>query len=123
MTIAILVYLVALLPSLATFLLTLGVIGCISVGIYTFIWAVSHDGTFDNPIKWSKKVTLVVFAIIFCFFCRALLPSEKTAWLMLGGYAVQTAYESEEGQQYRKLIHKKVQEALGETVEQVKKEK
>lgn len=118
MTIAILVYLVGLLPNLIVFLYCLGMT-CGAIAYMSVFYSLLEKG----KIIFSR---VVIFSAIVCFFSfglKVFIPSEKTAWLMLGGYAVQTAYESEEGQQYRKLIHKKVQEALGDTVEQVKKEK
>ena len=69
----------------------------------------------DLRIRINKTLKIcIVWTSVFVTL-NTIIPKEKTAWLMLGGYISQTVYESEDGQKYRKLIMNKIDKAIGET--------
>ena len=123
MTIAFIIYLVGLIGNLNT---AFAVTFCISAGwvIVQGARRVNFADTYSFPytrdvdalrlqIDKSLKNSIIYAAIILSL--GTILPKEKTAWLMLGGYISQTVYESEDGQKYRKLIMQKIDKAIGET--------
>ena len=131
MTIAFIIYLVGLIGNLnIAFVVTL----CISAawvilqGVRRVNFADTHSFPYTKEvdalrlqINKSLKDSIIYAAIILSL--GTILPKEKTAWLMLGGYISQTVYESEDGQKYRKLIMQKIDEAIGETVQATQGEK
>ena len=124
MTLAFLIYAVSLLPSLIVFfVIAVGVLAFFALMIVVFN---DHENTYRGrgeakkplPYNTLKKITA---GIIFSALTVTLLPSEKTAWLMLGGYTAQTVYESAEGQKYKKLIMKKIDEVIGGKIDEATK--
>lgn len=121
MTLAFLIYLVSFLPKLASIFMFLGVASLIIAGLFALAWVISRDGvSCGKPLKWNKMTSWLIATGIFLITLNAAIPEEKTAWLMIGGYAAQTAYESEEGQKYKKLIFQKIDEALQSKADVVK---
>ncbi len=118
MSIAFLIYLVALLPKLSAFFGGLAGVGGIVFGWYSFLWFLTRGDS--NSFPWNKLANKLAVVCLVLGFITTALPSEKTAWLMLGGWAVQTAYESEDGQRFKKLILEKVEDAIKEKAEEIK---
>ena len=101
MTIALLVYITALLNPLSFLLFCIIVVCAIS------IIGVDIYGVDPMPIIKKLGVIAAIAAV-----SLVVVPTEKTAWLMVGGYAAQTAYQSEEGVKYRQLLLDKVESVL-----------
>lgn len=131
MTIAFIIYLVGLIGNLnIAFVVTLFISAAwvIVQGVrranfsdnYCFPYTKGEDDL-RLQINKSLKNSIIYAAIILSL--GTILPKEKTAWLMLGGYISQTVYESEDGQKYRKLIMNKIDEAIGETAKAAQGEK
>ena len=112
MTLAFLIYIVALLPSLSTFFFVAMLAFIFSLPIILLLW--SDYGNDENKPMFIKFIKRAIFGVVFCGVMTTIIPKEKTAWWMLGGYAAQTVYQSEEGTKYRQLIMQKIDEAITE---------
>ena len=123
MTIAFIIYLVGLLGSLKAVTLILAIPSfaymlaqCIRRVNFSEVHRLPYnEAEEDLRLRINKTLkNCIVWTSIFVTL-NAIIPKEKTAWMMLGGYITQTVYESEDGQKYRKLIMQKIDEAIGET--------
>lgn len=124
MTLAFLIYFVAFLGKLS---FTLWVFFCgslvatVAAGIhFATKGTMIYDPDDSKMRKATKGFKYCVIASAILLGTIAIVPSEKTAWLMLGGFALQEAYESEEGAKIRKIISRKIDEALEEEVKDLK---
>lgn len=120
MTLAFLIYFVSQLQAFSSFAFTMAIItgiGGLFVALIRYL-TISPAEYYeceggDEKKKKTMKIVYSLFAACFIFSSiGTIIPKEKTAWLMLGGYAAQTVYESEDGIKYRKLIIQKIDEDL-----------
>lgn len=109
MDLAILVYAISLLPKIGSFMV-LSIIICAGAAGFFFIWYVSetdrksyysekeNDQRQANGvmcIKWIKRVIVTGFIVSFLLI---FIPSEKTAYTMVGAYAAQKVAENDKVQ-------------------------
>lgn len=119
MELALLVYLIGVLPSIEEFMGFLVFICVASIELFLFINLIMER----NPIKeianykWFSGIILGMF-----FMASAVIiaiPEEKTMYMMAGAYATQQVYESDEakkiGAKLNTLIDKKMQEYIDAT--------
>ena len=125
MELALLVYLISLLPSIGAAAMLISFLGGIAL---IFLWgAVLIDDLFKSRL-WPAIFTLIW---VFWSFVAMFIPSEKTAYLMVGAYATQKIAEApktqELGTEVLKIIELKIkhysEEAQKEMLEKVAKEK
>ena len=125
MELALLVYLVSLLPSISAAAIFISISGGAAL---IFLWgAVLIDDFFKSRL-WPT-----IFTLIWAFwaFVAMVIPSEKTAYLMVGAYATQKIAEApktqELGAEVLKIIELKIkhysEETQKEMLEKVAKEK
>ena len=124
MELALLVYLISLLPSIGAAAMLISFTGGIAL---IFLWgAVLIDDLFKSRL-WPT-----IFTLIWAFWVSVavVIPSEKTAYLMVGAYATQKIAEApktqELGAEVLKIIELKIkhysEEAQKEMLEKVAKE-
>lgn len=125
MELALLVYLISLLPSIGVAAVFISIFGGAAL---VFLWgALLLDDLFKSRL-WPTVFTLIW---VFWAFVAMLIPSEKTAYLMVGAYATQKIAEApktqELGAEVLKIIELKIkhysEEAQKEMLEKVAKEK
>ena len=125
MELALLVYLISLLPSIGVAALFISIFGGVAL---IFLWgAVLIDDLFKSRL-WPT-----IFTLIWAFWgsVAVVIPSEKTAYLMVGAYATQKIAEApktqELGAEVLKIIELKIkhysEETQKEMLEKVAKEK
>ncbi len=125
MELALLVYLISLLPSIGAAAIIISILGGVAL---IFLWGAVLIDDFFNSRLWP-----IIFTLIWVFwaFVAMLIPSEKTAYLMIGAYAAQKIAEApktqELGAEVLKIIEPKIkhysEEAQKEMLEKVAKEK
>ena len=90
MELAFLVYTISLLNSISTILVILGIV----VLLLSFFFCMTYYGSCycdTSAWKWAK----IWFFTAISFFCvSALIPSQKTAYMMVGAYAAQKVAEN-----------------------------
>jgi len=97
MDLALLVYAISTISSikiLLGLLIALSAFACLGLLIYL------SDQYGDSKKPWIWKRIKIWFGIgLFCSFISVLLPSQKTAYTMVGAYAAQRVAENEKVQQ------------------------
>ena len=138
MDLALLVYGISLLGGIKSFLVFLACLTgaiLIGTGIYTstwyfdayeYSWNTNKDGTIKERLVESReamkklfKVSIPLFAI-FCFL-PILIPSEKTAYTMVGAYAAQKVSENEKVQQMSGKVLTIIEQKLDSYIEEAEK--
>lgn len=124
MELALLVYLISLLPSVGA---TFGVIAVTGPIVCFFAWVAWSEAAFKTRF-WPAVFTMFW---LFSVLVTMLIPSERTAYLMVGAYATQKIAEAPKTQQLGaevlKIIELKIkhysEEAEKEMLEKLAKEK
>ena len=107
MSLAFIVYLISVLPSIKWLFVFASVLGCFAFPS-GFIF-------FEDKFKWKLPAAILVLVA----FTAAIIPSEKQMYVIAGAYATQEVYNSEIGQDTVKLIHAKIKEQLEEVQKKV----
>jgi hypothetical protein len=147
MDLALLVYGISLITSIGSFLAVLIVVSLIITfcsAIYfavsqsdiNYSWNRNRDGTLIESIVDTRKTMKKAFKIALITlgissFVAILIPSEKTAYIMVGAYATQKVAENEKvqetGQKVLSIINNKldsyVEEGIKKATEAATKEK
>ncbi len=71
-------------------------------------------------VKAGKVANVYLIAGVCFAFVHALIPSERSMWLIAGGYVAQEAVTSEIGQDVVEIIKRKVSEYKQEMIEGAK---
>ena len=124
MELALLVYVISLLPGLAMTFGLISMLGWVVVGGLWFAWL-------DELFKTRFWPALFTIAYLFVLLVALLIPSEKTAYLMVGAYATQKIAEApktkELGADVLKIIESKIKyyadQSAKELEEKLNKEK
>lgn len=125
MELALLVYLISLLPPIGAIAILISFLGGIAL---IFLWGAVLFEDFLKSRLWPTIFTLIW---AFWVFVAMFIPSEKTAYLMVGAYATQKIAEAPKTQQLGaevlKIIELKIKhysaEAEKEMLEKLAKEK
>lgn len=136
MELALLVYAISLLPKISGFLTAL-IIGCGIASAAFFMYRVAElpihswdsettrkEKLANQPFaeKWMKRFGII--ALILGFISIS-IPSERTAYMMVGAYTAQTVAQNEKVQETGKkvidLINQKLDSFIDEGAEQVEK--
>jgi DNA topoisomerase VI subunit B len=129
MDLALLVYGISLLNGIGTFFGGL-IILCVAVGAGNFIYWIDSHG--DSATEGVRKRLWKAFGVaVVSAWVLILLPSEKTAYTMVGAYAAQKVAENDKVQQMSgkvlTIIEQKldayIDEGIKEAEDKVKKEK
>ena len=138
MDLAISVYLISLLPNLHGLQLAITILGgtiCLgltaAIANHTFdtneySWNLNKDGTLKESVAQSrakmKTIAKRVFAVL-CITSLLLLfiPSEKTAYMMVGAYSAQRVAENPKVQEMSGKVLKIVESKLDKYVEEAEK--
>jgi hypothetical protein len=98
MDLALLVYVISLLHGIGAFFFCL-ICACGLVGVGNFIYWIdySHDDEQEAGVK--KRLWTAFWVAVASAWMLILLPSEKTAYTMVGAYAAQKVAESDKVQQ------------------------
>jgi hypothetical protein len=138
MTLALIVYLIYSISAVHVFLkvglfiavMTLILTFAIRLAREDYSWYFNRDGTlkdeikaFRNMIDKSIKYSSII-AIILSFFIT-IIPSERTAWMMVGAYTGQKIAENEKVQQLSgkvvTIIENKLDDYISEQLEKANK--
>lgn len=124
MELALLVYVISLLPSIGAVAILVSFLGGIGI---LFVWGATIEGLFKSRV-WP-----IIFTLVWVFWCMVamFIPSEKTAYLMVGAYATQKIAEAPKTQQLGaevlKIIESKIKfyadQSAKELEEKLAKEK
>lgn len=124
MDLAILVYVISVLSDLKTVLaLLMGAAGILLVlSIVVYVYSPPSDE--KEEAKALKRVKMFAASIVMFMFVQILIPTEKTAYTMVGAYAAQQVAENPRVQQMSekvlKIIEAKLDIYVEEGVESVK---
>ena len=140
MTLALIVYLIYSISAIHIFLkigllisvLTIIVTSAIRLAREDYSWHFKRDGTLkdevksfrnmiDKSIKYSSIITIILSVFI------VVIPSERTAWMMVGAYTGQKIAENEKVQQLSgkvvTIIENKLDDYINEQVEKASNKK
>lgn len=122
MELALFIYLAGVVGGLADLLIGTFVIAVVGLFVFWVGVLAALDGrrySFDRFSKNLRNATIGVFAL---GVITAVIPSEKTMYLMLAGYTAQTVIQSETTDKVLKVINTKLDSYL-ELATNSKKEK
>lgn len=140
MTLALIVYLIYSISAIHVFLkvglvisvLTLIVTSCIRLLREDYSWHLNRDGTLKDEVKSFRKMIdnsikySFITAIVMSIFIT-IIPSERTAWMMVGAYTGQKIAENEKVQQLSgkvvAIIENKLDDYINEQVEKANSKK
>jgi hypothetical protein len=98
MDLALLVYAISLLHGIGAFFTAL-IMGCGAVGIGNFIyWIDSYSPSEEKVAGIRKRLWKAFWVAIVSAWVLILLPTEKTAYTMVGAYAAQKVAENDKVQ-------------------------
>lgn len=136
MELALLVYAISLLPKISGFILAI-TIGCGAASVAFFLYRVAelpinswdsdshrNEKKEKQPFaeKWMKRFGIATLVIS---FIGVAIPSERTAYMMVGAYTAQTVAQNQKVQETGKkvidLINQKLDSYIDEGAEQVEK--
>lgn len=109
MSLAMIVYLISILPKIAGFMSVIGFLSGVAL-IFNLLYKFIDNSGY--PIHKSIVAIFLVSAAVVIA-----IPSEKQMYVIAGAYAAQNVYESEIGQDTVKLLHSKIKEQIAEQVE------
>lgn len=123
MDLAILVYVISVLSDLKTVLALLtGAVGILLV--LSIIVYVDYSPTAEETAAAVKRMKGLAASIVLLMFTQILIPTEKTAYTMVGAYAAQQVAENPQVQKMSekvlKIIDAKLDTYVEEGVESVK---
>jgi hypothetical protein len=128
MTVPLIIYFVDVLSKISAALSFIFVISCIVAGCSFFVWAFNADMTqygedYKTKAVAAKKI-LKSFIVIICIvgIVDIVIPSKKTIYLMLGGYAAESIYESPEAKVFGNKLLTIINNKLDELEKSTKKE-
>jgi hypothetical protein len=125
MDLALLVYIISLLKSIGTFFFILAAVCGISIVANAIYYSdYCHDGSESAKSTISRMWKSFWFGVIACWVV-ILIPSEKTAYTMVGAYAAQKVSENDKVQQMSgkvlTIIEQKLDGYIEEGIDEAKK--
>lgn len=89
-------------------------VSCISLAVSV--------GVASEGVKGAGKAAKIASAFVVIFsLLAAITPSEKTGWMMAGGYVAQKAVQSDSAKKLGFLVEKKLEGLIEEIDEEAKK--
>ena len=144
MDLALLIYGISLIEGLKVFfgiIIVTSIIALLISGMFTcnwkfdgqeYSWNLNRDGTVKERVLSGRNFVASIFkySIVATFiagFANILLPSERTAYMMVGAYATQKVAENEKVQETGKkvltLIEQKLDSYIESSIKDVEKSK
>lgn len=124
MTIAFLIYAISILDNLHALA---GVFLASVVAFLMLMGFMYMSASVDDEHEKQKTILMwvrrVVVGTAIGGMVMVFVPSSKTAWLMIGGYAAQSAFESETGEKLKAIVNAKLDEILAEQLAPKKEKK
>ncbi len=122
MDLALLVYVISLLHGVGAFFTAL-IMACGAVGIGNFIyWIDSYSPSEEKVAGIRKRLWKAFWVAIVSAWVLILLPSEKTAYTMVGAYAAQKVAENDKVQQMSGKVLTIIEQKLDSYIEEGIKE-
>lgn len=113
MSFALIIYLISVLSGLkAVFIGIAMVLSAFALGYFIYIGSEGEE---------NKHGTKIVVAILLSSFLATITPSERTAYVMVGGYVAQQMVQSETSDKVVQIINNKLDEIISEDAEKTKK--
>ena len=106
MSLVLIIYLAGVIASISGLIKFIFITTSIMYALYSSLYVVAEGRTDHTFRKWPLYVVLITG------FVGALLPSERTMWMMAGAYTGQQVMESNIGKQTIELIEFKLAEEL-----------
>lgn len=126
MELAILVWVISMLESITLLLMILG-IGLVLLSVMSALTSSDYDSNYrsenveEKAKSWWRTAKVSAVCAILVFGLTAIIPSEKTAWMMTGAYAAQTVVQSDASKKVLKIIETKLDGVLDETLANAQK--
>jgi hypothetical protein len=124
MDLALLVYAISLLHGIGTFFFTM-ILVCCAVGIGNFIYWIDYSSNDEREAGVRKRLWKAFWVGVVSAWALILLPSEKTAYTMVGAYAAQKVAENDKVQQMSgkvlTIIEQKLDSYIDEGIDEAKK--
>lgn len=120
MELALFVYLAGVVSSIGTVLFTASIVGLIALILFwiiTLIGVAESCWTFSKFANYLRNATIGVFSL---GIITAIIPSEKTMYMMLAGYTAQTVVQSDTAAKVLKVINQKLDGYLEEATKDTK---
>lgn len=118
MELALVVYLIGILPAIDHFLIVFAGISVALILFTAFFTALEGSSIFEFTKKHSTFMYTYLTIIFLSFIGSTAIPTEKTMYMMAGAYATQQVYQSEEARQVGNklvtLIDKKMEQYIDE---------
>lgn len=122
MDLALLVYVISLLHGIGAFFAAL-IMACGAVGIGNFIyWIDSYSPSEEKVAGIRKRLWKAFWVAIVSAWVLILLPTEKTAYTMVGAYAAQKVAENDKVQQMSGKVLTIIEQKLDSYIEEGIKE-
>jgi hypothetical protein len=116
MELAFLVWGISMLKGISAIFIAISAVS----GISCFFWWLYGAFEYDEKVKW--RLVLGLFSAAFAAFIAVLIPSEKTAYIMVGAYATQQLVEAPGtqiiGKKVLTIIEQKLDSYIVEKAEQ-----
>ena len=114
MELMLVVYLAGVVEGLSAFFASVSgwaaIMALISIAAMVLVWLNGKE--ISKKLKTTFTV-LCVFSVL-SGAAKAVTPSEKTVYMMLGAYSVQTALQSETASKVMRIVNNKLEEYLKE---------
>jgi hypothetical protein len=124
MDLALLVYAISLLHGIGTFFFLL-ICACGLVGVGNFFYWIDYSHNNEREAGVKKRLWKAFWVAVVSSWVLILLPSEKTAYTMVGAYAAQKVAENDKVQQMSgkvlTIIEQKLDGYIDEGLEEAKK--
>ena len=124
MDLALLVYAISLLHGISTFFVAL-ILVCGAVGIGNFIYWIDYSNSKEREEGVRKRLWKAFWVGVVSAWVLIIIPTEKTAYTMVGAYAAQKVAENDKVQQMSgkvlTIIEQKLDSIIDEGVEEAKK--
>lgn len=124
MDLALLVYAISLLHGISTFFVAL-ILVCGAAGIGNFIYWIDYSNSKEREEGVRKRLWKAFWVGVISAWVLIIIPTEKTAYTMVGAYAAQKVAENDKVQQMSgkvlTIIEQKLDSIIDEGVEEAKK--
>ena len=121
MELAIIVYLASFISNLKIISFIAILIAIMALFVYSLFYSHQAEMHVQYPNRYEKPVfnKWYVYPLVIAVTIWIITPGERTMWLMAGGYAAQSAVQSEIGKDVLSIVELKVKKELKELTDEV----
>lgn len=132
MELALLVYAISVIDKLQYALAGITVLGGIALGVLIFSHMMCRSEVSDYGraseekiannwwVKMTKRWAIITAPIVICSaLLQIVVPTERTAYIMVGAYAAQQVAQSETTKKILDVVNKKLEHALDEAMNEI----